>query len=121
MTPIAEVDVRQEGTTAVIAVRGEIDLSNAAELRERAFGAVSNAALSVILDASGLTYVDSSGVGLLLELAARCGWRRQRFVVVAPPGSRVGRVLELAGTSTVLAVADSVDAAIAADGAARDR
>ena len=55
-----------------MAVRGELDLSTAATLVE-AFDQVSaTSPAEVELDASGLTFCDSSGIGAFLTGAKRC-------------------------------------------------
>ena len=113
MSPAPSVSVARDGDVVVVAVSGEIDLANASALEESILEAVPNDGVGLVLDASGLTYLDSSGVRLLLSVAARLRWRGLGFVLVAPLASRCRRVLSLAGVDGALAIEDSVDGASA--------
>lgn len=114
---LAEVSFVDAGVDAIVAaVAGEIDGSNASELRRAVSERVPAAARSLVLDLSGTTYIDSTGVELLFELARRLSARRQAFAVVVPPGSNVRRVLELCDLSSVAVVAESREAGLAGTG-----
>lgn len=112
---LAEVDFIEARTDAVVAtIAGEIDGSNAAELRRAIAERVPSAARSLILDLTGTTYIDSTGVELLFELARRLSARRQIFSVVVPQGSGVRRVLELCDIQSVAVIAESRDEGLSA-------
>jgi anti-anti-sigma factor len=111
MSDLASFVVSQEGDIVVGALSGEIDLSNATELERAIADAVPNTALGMVLDLSELTYVDSSGIRLLLSLAGRLRWRGQDLALAAPDGSRCRRVLSMAGSDGTLNLEATVDAA----------
>ena len=67
-----------------------------------------NAASGLVLDASQLGYLDSSGVRLLLSVAGRLSWRGQGFALASPEGSRCRRVLTLAGVEGAFPIEASV-------------
>lgn len=113
MSPAPSVSVARDGDVVVVAVAGEIDLANASALEESILEAVPNDGAGLVFDASGLTYLDSSGVRLLLSVAARLRWRGLGFVLVAPPGSRCRRVLSLAGVDGALSIEDAIEGASA--------
>ena len=54
---------------------GEVDLSNAADLEGAISESVPNSARGLVLDLTALTYIDSSGIRLLLSLSGRLRWR----------------------------------------------
>lgn len=85
-----EADVR------VVAVEGEIDISNVVRLRD-AILALPNAALGLVLDLQATAYIDSSAIRLLYELRDRLSRRGQVLCVLDREGSNVRRVLELTG------------------------
>lgn len=66
----------------------------------------------LVLDLSAVTFLDSAGVRLVDRLARECAQSGGRFRVVAPPGSRARRVLEVVGLAGALA-SDDVAAAVA--------
>jgi anti-anti-sigma factor len=112
---LAEVDFHEaRSDTVVAAIEGEIDGSNAAELRRAIADRVPSAARSLILDLSGTSYIDSTGVELLFELARRLSARRQIFSLVVPTGTGVRRVLELCDIGSVAVLVESRDAGLTA-------
>jgi len=115
---LAEVQFRDaRGDTVVATVAGEIDGSNAAEVRRAVAERVPTTARSLVVDLSQTVYVDSTGVELLFELARRLASRRQNFTLVVPPGSGVRRVLELCDIGSVGALVETLDEALmSADG-----
>ena len=79
----------------------EIDLANARGIGSIVAAAVPNDAVGVVLDLSGTTYLDSSGVHLIFDLAERLRARQQRLVLAVPDPSNVRRVLELVDVTVV--------------------
>lgn len=55
-------------TPGTIVLTGEIDFSVAPRVRDRLWALVQEAGGDIVLDMAGLTYIDSSGLALLLEL-----------------------------------------------------
>jgi anti-anti-sigma factor len=113
MSEISSIDVRNDDGVIVARVEGEVDLSNARELGERLTAAVPNAALGVVMDLSGTTYLDSSGVHLMFELAARLGSRQQQLRVALPETAPLRRVLTVVDLESTVPIAASVDEAVA--------
>ena len=104
------------GDTVIATVAGEIDGSNAAEVRRAVAERVPSTARSLVIDLTRTSYVDSTGVELLFELARRLSSRRQTFTVVVPSGSGVRRVLELCDIGSVGKLVETKEQAVAATG-----
>jgi anti-anti-sigma factor len=111
VTEHPNVAIEVEDGVVVAGISGEIDLSNAAEITDALLGGVPNEALGLVIDLSGVSYLDSAGVRMLAELDHRLGWRAQVLRVVAPEASRSRRVLEIAGLERVLSIDLTLDAA----------
>lgn len=111
MSDLASFAVVKADEIVVGFLSGEIDLSNAKELESQIENAVPNTALGMVLDLSKVTYLDSSGIRLLLSLAGRLRWRGQELVLAAPPESRCRHVLSLAGIDSTVLLETTVDAA----------
>jgi anti-anti-sigma factor len=79
---------------SVVAVRGEVDISNVGSLREAVY-ALANDALGVVVDLTQTSFMDSTTVSLLFDLHASLSRRRQALRVVCPPGSTPRRLLEV--------------------------
>lgn len=93
----ALVHVHVDDTSTEIVVQGEIDLDNAAVVRRQMLGSISNQVQSVVVDLTEVSYLDSTGVRILSALAQRLRLLQIRFEVIAPIGSPVRRIVELAG------------------------
>lgn len=112
---LAEVSFEEASPDAIIAtVTGDIDGSNAAELRRAVAERIPSTARSFVMDLSGTNYIDSTGIELLFELARRLAARRQLFSVIAANGSGVRRVLELCDIGSVAVLSESRGDALAA-------
>lgn len=93
-----------DGEVLTARISGEIDLSNAAELEATIVDAVPNTALGMVVDLSGVEYLDSAGLRMLVHLVERFRWRQQVMRAAAPDGSRVRGVLSMAGADGVIPV-----------------
>jgi anti-sigma B factor antagonist len=97
-----QVDVSRQGTTAIVSVHGEIDLSNEARLRSAGADAARDAEY-VVVDLTDVDFIDSAGIRALIvlrDVVEDSG----RMVVVAPPDSPADRLIELCGLSSHLGV-----------------
>lgn len=95
----------------IAALPEEIDLANARGLTGMVAAAVPNEASGVVLDLSGTTYLDSSGVHLIFDLADRLAARQQKLVLAIPEVSNVRRVLELVDVTVVAPIESDLAAA----------
>ncbi len=109
------VTIRRGGDEDVVVVRvaGEIDMSNAANVADEIMEEVSNEAIGLVVDLTDVSYLDSAGIRMLLEIAKRLGWRAQILRIVAPPGSRSQQVLSIASADTLLVSTDTLEKATA--------
>jgi anti-sigma B factor antagonist len=55
----------------ILAIEGELDLNNVPVVREQLASAVASKTQRVLLDLSGLSYIDSSGLALFIESLQR--------------------------------------------------
>lgn len=76
----------------VIRLTGELDIASIDEVRSEIEQFLVNEPKLVIFDLSGLQFMDSSGIALLVQVANRCG-----TVEVRNPTRIVRRVLEATG------------------------
>ena len=83
------------------------------QVRQRIAGFVTPEDWAVVLDLSGLTFIDSAGLHGVSVLAELLEERRQRLFLSVPPGGSIARTVELVGLHSVSIYADR-DLAIAA-------
>lgn len=99
-----DVNLSQPGTGRLdAALSGEIDLSTVAELEERLEGSLRDGPLLLVLDLRQVTFLDSSGLRLVLRLDERQRGLGGRMVLVQG-ARRVERVFELTGAGDHLEI-----------------
>ncbi len=87
-----------EAPSFVITLRGELDLSNVAEMR-LSFAGVHGPA---VVDLSAVTYLDSTALYELGALRKRVG-----NVVLVAPSPQIRRTLEIVGFTKIFDIVDS--------------
>jgi anti-anti-sigma factor len=102
LTALARVEMDRTGQRRVIAVHGEIDISNAQQVSAAIESAMPNAVEMLVIDLTGTTYLDSAGVQLLFLLAQRLQTRRQALILVVPEEAPIRAVLELTGMPRIV-------------------
>jgi anti-sigma B factor antagonist len=88
---------------AVLHVSGEIDVIVTPELREAIGRAFDYGATSLVVDCAELTFIDSSGVGALVEGHTRAEKADADFVV-RNPSDFLMRVLQTTGLDRILRI-----------------
>ena len=92
---ILETEVTENGGVAVLALKGELDISGIARVEEELRQVEEKSPGAVVLDLRGLTFMDSSGLRLVLEADMRARREARRFAIVPGPES-VHRVFLIA-------------------------
>jgi anti-anti-sigma factor len=110
---LANIDVASRDGILIVAVAGEIDLSNADDIRDEVVDAIGTEHDRVALDLTRTTYLDSTGVRLLFDLATRMQDRRRRLALVVADRAIVRRVILLTKLDGAVPVHGSLDEALA--------
>lgn len=113
MNELSDVELLVRDGVSVARVRGEIDLSNADSIFSTLARAGAPATDGLIVDLSGVDYLDSAGVRLLFRLARALGEANRTLRTVVPGDATIRRVLELANMEEQIGVDESEDAALA--------
>ncbi len=89
--------VRSESSAEAVRVvaEGEIDLDAAPELRAAIAEAGASEQRSVLLDLSQVTFIDSSGIGVLVEAAQSAEAGGHELRIIGCPA--IDRVIEITG------------------------
>jgi stage II sporulation protein AA (anti-sigma F factor antagonist) len=96
---------RRADDVHTIALAGEMDLANAADVERELLRTEATNATKIVIDLSELTFMDSTGIRLLITAHARSRADGDRLVLIRPP-ARVYRVLCIAGVDGLLPFAD---------------
>jgi anti-anti-sigma factor len=101
---LLQVTVEPLEDSRVVRATGEIDLTTITVLRRELYAAREEA-VTVLLDMSGVTFIDSSGLHLLLEASHSSAESDWGFFVVRP-SDVVKRLIEISGTADLLTMVD---------------
>lgn len=96
----------QEADAILVKVAGEVDVSNASELRDAIDAKLPEAADELVVDLADVPYIDSTGIGVLVGAAHRAQ-EKDLSLVVARPQRNVARVLGMLGVEKDLNIREA--------------
>jgi anti-sigma B factor antagonist len=115
MTSDAQFEVTASGEPGVpvLGVRGEIDVASAPEFHSSLSDLIGQGSEMVIVDLSEVSFIDSTGLGVLVgaEKEMRASGQELRLVVTRP---QITKILELTGLDEVFTVLPSTNDAVRA-------
>jgi anti-sigma B factor antagonist len=97
--------------THVLALSGEVDAVTAPQLGRRLLGLAREGKTHVVVDLSKVTFMDSTGIGVLLNAVRQLTTRHGRLVLVCPT-ERVIRPFEITGLVAHLNICRTREAAL---------
>ena len=101
---MAEIRVEREDENVVAVLTGEVDMSNAATVRQEIAESVTPDDDALIIDMSGLSFIDSAGLHAMIELGTVLDERRQQLMLCLPPGSTIRRAIDIIGLPHAVSV-----------------
>jgi anti-sigma B factor antagonist len=107
-TVVTPLEIERGGTAThpVVAVRGEIDVATSPRLRTELRALLGRGATEITLDFAGVTFVDSSGLGVLVGALKRlregAGSDDARSLRIVGTQDAVRKVFEITGLDTSL-------------------
>lgn len=99
-----EIDITEEGGATIVALVGELDLPGADKVGRKLGRLENGKPAALILDLRGLSFMDSSGLHMVLTADARAKEEGRKFAVVRGPEAvdRVFRLTKAEGTLQML-------------------
>lgn len=89
-------DVPIDERTHVLAPRGEVDAVTAPQLGRRLLGLADEGKTRVVVDLSNVTFMDSTGIGVLLNALKQLTMKKGGLVLVCPT-ERILRPFQISG------------------------
>ena len=100
------------GTNLIIGLMGELDHHSAEEVRNKIDDAIERDKINkVILDFSGVTFMDSSGIGVVIGRFKRLSMKNGNLAVVNV-NKNINKVFELSGLYKIVKSYDTVEDAL---------
>lgn len=110
----ATMDVRQvNGAVSVVDIRGDVTAASESALGEAYAAASTPTTAAIVLNFSGLEYMNSGGIGMLVTLLVRANRQRQRLLAYGL-NQHYRQIFELTRLDEAIGIHDSEDAAVAA-------
>ena len=100
-TPGLDVRVSYQDDEATLSLSGELDIATAPAVRSH-FNTLDEHR-TVVLDLAGVTFIDSSGLGLILECQGQAA-AKGASLILRNPGPQAQRLFEVAGVRQALHV-----------------
>jgi anti-sigma B factor antagonist len=104
--------IEQRDGAVVVRLGGELDLYNAAVVRQALLDVAKGAPQRLVLDLAEVEFIDSTALGALVE--TRASLPDSRSLLLAAPAYETRRALQVSGLDRHLPVHETVDAALAA-------
>ncbi len=95
----AGLQAREEDGALVLRLSGDLDVTNAAQVRSAIDAVVSSGTERLIFDLADLQFMDSSGIAMLVSVA-----REGREVQLRNPSAIVRRLIELTGLAETFGI-----------------
>jgi anti-sigma B factor antagonist len=105
-----DITVRGEGAERTVHLEGTCDLASAPQLREKLAELRPPTVRSVVIDVSGLEFIDSTGLGLLLGAMRRLREAGGSLALAGAAGG-VLRVLEITDLDKVFPLFPDIESA----------
>jgi anti-anti-sigma factor len=111
--PLAAVEVEKQGDISVARLRGEIDTSNVSEIGEvLGAAAVGDGRQGMVVDLSGVEYLNSATVKLLFDLAEQMHQRHQQMRLVMTETAPMRKLILMLKFDLVVPLDNSIDDAL---------
>ncbi len=101
-----EHSIREEGGALIVSFKGDVDLEQSPKAREVLLDCVERGS-KILVDLSGVSYIDSSGVASLVEAFQVAKKQGKGFALVSVNVSAL-RVLQLARLDKVFTIHESL-------------
>jgi anti-anti-sigma factor len=111
---LATIVLERRDRVLIATVTGEVDLSNAEEIRRELLDGMSSDDVALVLDVSGLAFIDSSGLHSLFDVHVVLGEHDQELILVVPREGQPSRTIDIVGMRQVIASHEDREAAVAA-------
>ena len=91
---LLELSTESNGATVLLALAGELDIGSAARVEEELARIERDAPATVVIDLRALTFMDSTGLRIIVGADARAREHERRLVLVQGPDA-VRRLLRM--------------------------
>jgi anti-sigma B factor antagonist len=106
-----ELETQVRGEASVLALRGEIDVYTAPRLRQAIVDLVDGGAKRIVIDMEKVDFLDSTGLGVLVEGLKRVKTREGTLSIVATH-DKILKIFDITGLNKAFPIHAAVDDAL---------
>jgi anti-anti-sigma factor len=108
------LEITRQGDVVIARLDGEIDLANTPTVSAAVLEAVPNDVVGLVIDLSGVRYIDSVAIRMLFNFVRSLHESRQGMAIAIPPDSPVRKLLKITHLDEATEFRDSIDEAVIA-------
>ena len=106
------INLKREGLNLIVELKGELDHHSAQEVRNKVDDAIERDKVqNLIMSFEGVTFMDSSGIGVVIGRYKKLSMRGGKLVVTNI-NKTIGKVFELSGLYKIIRSYTSIEEAI---------
>ena len=106
-----DLETSTQGDATVVSLRGEIDVYTAPRLRQTLIDLISEGATDIVVDMSGVDFLDSTGLGVLVGGLKRVKAKEGSLKLVVTQ-EKILKIFDITGLTKVFPIHSSVDEAV---------
>jgi anti-sigma B factor antagonist len=106
-----DLETGSVGDSALLTLRGEIDVYTAPRLRQGIIDLVDGGAVKIVVDMTKVDFLDSTGLGVLVGGLKRVRMKDGSLSIVATQ-DKILKIFDITGLNKVFAIHPSVDDAV---------
>lgn len=106
-----EVNENKIGNFSVINLSGRLDTSNFEELEKKLFDIIDNGKIEILVNCSGLIYISSSGLRVLLIALKKIKSVGGKFYLCCLQ-ENIREIFEIAGFTSIFSIFDTFEEAV---------
>lgn len=107
-----KIDTRMMDGNAVLDLAGEVDSYNSPKLREKMVSLIDEGHSNLVINMTGVDYIDSTGLGTLVGGLKRASEKNGAIKIICP-NEQIYKVFSITGLVKVFSIFDNEQAALA--------
>jgi stage II sporulation protein AA (anti-sigma F factor antagonist) len=109
---LLQVKITNKGTTLIVGIIGELDHHSAEYIKQKIDGELMKATIkNVVFDFSKVSFMDSSGIGVILGRYKNIQKINGKAAIVNP-SSQIAKIFEMSGLFKIIPLYDNINKAI---------
>lgn len=105
------MDVQENDSLVTVKVNGEIDAFTAPQLREMIFPLSEKDGVKIVVDLSGVSYMDSTGLGVFVGVFKNVRAREGNFQIIGL-SERLKRLFEITGLADIIDIDSKIEGGV---------